>query len=387
MPDALYALALAAFAIGTTEFIVSGILPLVSADLAVSIPTAGLLVTGYAAGVALIGPMLATFVSRFPAKGTIIALMVIFGIGQVLCALAANYGLLLGARLVSAATHGVFFGVASVAAAKLVPPEKSGAALALFISGITIANLLGVPAGTAIGNAYGWRVSFVVIAAIAFLAATAVALTLPRQRGEAEPQKPFALQAAQLVRQEVWATFLMIIFFMIGALAFGTFQVPILLEITKLDPGLVPIYLLLGGGGAVIGIFTGGRLADWNLMPSLVSVFFLNAVSLTITLVVLGNPVAMGVMMVINGAFGFLFSTPSQVRILKAASAAPNLASTLISTAYNIGIALGAVVGAVLLNMGVGYAALPVVGIVCSTISGLIALASWAAERRALVTA
>ena len=174
---------------------------------------------------------------------------------------------------------------------------------------------------------------------------------------------------------------------MIGALAFGTFQVPILLEITGIDPALVPLYLLLGGAGAVAGIFIGGRLADWRLMPSLVAVFFLNAVGLLVTLLVMRDPIAMGVMMVINGAFGFIFSTPSQVRILKAASAAPNLASTLISTAYNIGIALGAVVGAVLLNMGFGYTVLPVVGIVCSTISGLIALASWTAERRTPVTA
>jgi DHA1 family inner membrane transport protein len=386
MPIALYALALAAFAIGTTEFIVSGILPNVSTDLAVSIPTAGLLVTGYAAGVAVIGPLLATFVSRFPAKGTIVTLMVIFGIGQVLCALAANYGLLLGARLISAGTHGIFFGVASVAAAKLVPPEKSGAALSLFISGITIANILGLPAGTAIGNAYGWRMSFVAIAGLAFLSAIAIALTLPRQRGKAEPQHPFALQSAQLKHHQVWATYLMIVSFMIGALAFGTFQVPILLEITRLDPNLVPIYLLLGGAGAVAGIFAGGRLADWKLMPSLIIVFFLNAVGLTVTLLVMHNPIAMGVMMVINGAFGFIFSTPVQVRILKAASAAPNLASTLISTAYNTGIALGAVVGAVILNLGFGYTALPIVGIVCSTISGLVALASWTVERRTLVT-
>jgi DHA1 family inner membrane transport protein len=387
MPIALYALALAAFAIGTTEFIVSGILPNVSADLSVSIPTAGLLVTGYAAGVAVIGPLLATFISRFPAKPTIIVLMVIFAIGQVLCALAANYGLLLGARLVSAGTHGVFFGVASVATAKLVPAEKRGAALALFISGITIANILGLPAGTAVGNAYSWRISFAAIAVLALVAAIAIALTLPRQGDDHEPEKPFAVQAAQLRHHEVWATFLMIVFVMVGALAFGTFQVPILLEITRIDPAVVPLYLLLGGVGATAGIFIGGRLADWRLSPSLVSIFFANAASLLVTFLVLGNPIAMGVMMVVNGAFGFMFSTPVQLRILKAAAAAPNLASTLISTAYNIGIALGAVVGAVLLTWGFGYTVLPLVGIACSTIAGLIALVSWTAERRTPVTA
>lgn len=386
MPLALFALALAAFAIGTTEFIVSGILPLVSADLSVSIPTAGLLVTGYAAGVAVIGPILVGFVSRFPAKGTIVVLMVIFAVGQILCAMAPDYIMLLGARLISAGTHGIFFGVASVAASKLVPPEKRGSALALFISGITIANILGLPAGTAIGQAFGWRVSFVAIAALALLAAIAIALTLPRQREGAEPEPPFAVQAAQLRHHEVWATYLMIVSIMIGALAFGTFQVPILTEITGLDPAIVPLYLLLGGAGAVVGIFTGGRLADWRMMPSMVAIFFGNALSLFVTWLVMADPVAMAVMMVVNGAFGFMFSTPCQLRILKAASAAPNLASTLISTAYNIGIALGAVIGAVLLTWGFGYTALPLVGVVCSLISGLIALTSWSAERRTPVT-
>lgn len=387
MPIALYALALAAFAIGTTEFIVSGILPNVSADLSVSIPTAGLLVTGYAAGVAVIGPLLATFISRFPAKPTIVVLMVIFAIGQVLCALAADYGLLLAARLVSAGTHGVFFGVASVAAAKLVPAEKRGAALALFVSGITIANILGLPAGTAIGNAYGWRVSFVAIAILALLSAIAIALTLPRQPDGQEPEKPFAVQAAQLRHHEVWATYAMIVFVMVGGLALGTFQVPVLLEITRIDPAILPFYLLLGGAGAVAGIFTGGRLADWRLSPSLVTIFFANAACLFVTFLVMSNPLAMGVMMVINGAFGFMFSTPVQLRILKAAAAAPNLASTLISTAYNVGIALGAVVGAVLLTWGLGYTVLPLVGVACSTIAGIIAFVSWRAEQLAPATA
>jgi DHA1 family inner membrane transport protein len=175
----------------------------------------------------------------------------------------------------------------------------------------------------------------------------------------------------------------MIVFVMVGGLAFGTFQVPVLLEITRIDPAIVPLYLLLGGAGAVVGIFTGGRLADWRLMPSLVAIFFANAAGLLVTYFVMGNPYAMGVMMVVNGAFGFMFSTPVQLRILKAAAAAPNLASTLISTAYNIGIALGAVVGAVLLTWGFGYTVLPLVGVACSTIAGIIAVVSWRAERPA----
>ncbi|MEO6012021.1 MAG: MFS transporter, partial [Devosia sp.] len=178
MPPAVFALSLAAFCIGTTEFLISGILLAVSRDLAVSIPIAGLLVTGYAAGVAIGGPVLALILSRFPVKPTILGVMAIFAIGQMLCALAPNYELLLAARLVSACGHGVFFGVGSVAISRLVPEDKRGGALSLFVGGITVANILGLPAGTAIGNAFGWRIAFVAIAAIAALSVIAVLLAL-----------------------------------------------------------------------------------------------------------------------------------------------------------------------------------------------------------------
>jgi DHA1 family inner membrane transport protein len=387
MPIAIYALALAAFAVGSAEFVISGILPPLAEDLAVSIPIAGLLVSAYAIGVAIGGPALTIFTSRFSQRNVLICLMIVFAIAQVLCAIAPDYGLLLAARLLSACAHGVFFGAGNVVVVALVPPERRGAAFSLFISGITIANLLGLPGGSAIGLHFGWRVPFLAVAALGALAAIVLFLKLPDTRVAGERHATFREQVRELRHQEVWLSYLTIALVMIGALAFGTFQVPILLEITKLDANLVPIYLLLGGAGAVVGIFAGGRLADWKLMPSLITVFFLNAVGLTITLLVMDNPIAMAVMMVINGAFGFIFSTPVQVRILKAASAAPNLASTLISTAYNTGIALGAVAGAVILNLGFGYTALPIVGIACSTISGLIALLSWTAERRTLVTA
>ncbi len=154
MPIAVFALALAAFCIGSTEFIVSGILLAVSGDLGISIPTAGLLVTGYAAGVAVGGPLLGLLMTRIPLKPATLGVMSIFAVGQLLCAFAPNYELLLGARLISACGHGVFFGVASVAVSQLVPAERRGAALSLFVGGITIANILGLPGGTAIGNAF-----------------------------------------------------------------------------------------------------------------------------------------------------------------------------------------------------------------------------------------
>jgi len=377
MPLAVFALALAAFCIGSTEFIVSGILLAVSDDLRVSIPTAGLLVTGYAAGVAVGGPLLGLLMTRIPLKPAILGVMTIFAIGQLLCAFAPNYELLLGARLISACGHGVFFGVASVAISQLVPPERRGAALSLFVGGITIANILGLPGGTAIGNAFGWRSTFIVIAALAAASVVAVFLALPAEtKGEAEADAPLALQAKQLLHQEVFLTYLAIAIIMIGQLAFGTFQVAMLTRVTGISEGLVPYYLLAGGAGAVVGIWLGGKGADWNVDLSILIIVAGQIVCFAALLVAVYNPIAVAIMLFFSSLFGFGFSTPVQLRILRGARAAPRLAATMVSTAYNIGIAAGAALGALLLNAGLGYAMLPATGIVTSTLAGLVALIS-----------
>ncbi|HVY52544.1 MAG TPA: MFS transporter [Devosia sp.] len=377
MPPAVFALALAAFCIGSTEFIVSGILLSVSHDLAVSVPTAGLLVTGYAAGVAVGGPLLGLLMTRMPLKPAILGVMSIFAIGQLLCAFAPSYQLLLGARLVSACGHGVFFGVASVAVSQLVPADRRGAALSLFVGGITIANILGLPGGTAIGNAFGWRVTFVCIAALAVLSVVAVLFALPaRSSGEQQADAPLSMQARQLLHQEVFLTYLAIAIIMIGQLAFGTFQVAILTGVTGVSAQAVPYYLLAGGAGAVIGIWLGGRGADWNADTTILIIVTGQVACFAILLLAVHNPAAMAVMLFLCSLFGFGFSTPVQLRILHGARAAPRLASTLVSTAYNVGIAAGAALGAALLNAGMSYALLPATGVVCSAIAGLVALIS-----------
>ncbi len=385
MPIAVFALSLAAFCIGTTEFIISGILLGVSTDLGVSIPVAGLLVTGYAAGVAVGGPVLALLMTKMPLKPAILAVMGVFALGQLLCAFAPNYELLLVARLISACGHGVFFGVASVAITHMVPEDRRGAALSLFVGGITVANILGLPAGTAIGNAFGWRAAFVVIAAMAVLSVLAVLFTLPAQvKGEDEADAPLGKQARQLLHQEVWLSYLTIAIIMVGQIAFGVFQVAILVEVTGIDAiTMVPIYLLIGGAGAITGIWLGGKGADWNGSITIMVVIIGQIICFAGLLLAVHNVYAVAVMLFLSSAFGFGFSTPIQVRILKGAGDAPRLAATLVSTAYNIGIAAGAAVGAGLLTAGVGYALLPATGIVCSSIALVTALISLQLSRKA----
>jgi MFS transporter, DHA1 family, inner membrane transport protein len=384
MPPAVFALSLAAFCIGTTEFIISGILLHVSTDLGVSVPTAGLLVTGYAAGVAVGGPLLGLLFNKLPLKPSILGVMGLFALGQLLCALASTYELLLAARLVSACGHGLFFGVASVAVSSLVPPERRGAALSLFVGGITVANILGLPGGTAIGNAFGWRTAFVCIAVLALLSVVAVALTLPAQsREEAEADAPLRVQARQLAHQEVWASYLVIAIIMVGQIAFGTFQVAILTTVTGLDlKTQVPLYLLAGGAGAVIGIWLGGKGADWRAGPSILFILVGQIVCFLLLLPAVHNPAGAAVLLFLSGFFGFGFSTPIQVRILNGAKAAPRLAATLVSTAYNVGIAAGALLGAALLNGGLDYALLPVTGIASSALALVVAALSLGASRR-----
>lgn len=385
MPFAVYALALAAFAIGTAEFIISGILPPVAADLDVTIPTAGLLVTAYAVGVAIGGPLLTIITARYSQRTVLIGVMTVFSVGQVLCALAPDYGLLLLARLLSSCAHGVFFGAGSVVVAQLVPLERRGKAFSLFVGGITIANLLGLPAGTAIAVQFGWRASFLAVAVIGVVALLVIVLRLPKSIKGEVAHAALGEQVRALRHQEVWLSYITISLTMIGTICYGTFSVPLMIQVTGIDIGYIPLVLLLGGVGSVLGIWLGGELTDWKPMPSLIVVLILQSALFFVMIFTLHDPIAMTVTVFASGIVGFAFSTPLQSRIVHAAREAPNLASSLISTAFNIGIAAGAFLGASLLNAGVSYADLPGVGIVSGLLAAGTAGLSYWLERRAAI--
>lgn len=382
MPIAVYALALAAFAVGTAEFIISGILPPLAGDLGVSIPTAGLLVSAYALGVAIGGPVLTVLAARVPLKPQIVALMLIFAIAQGFCAIAPTYELLLVARLLSSVVHGVFFGVGNVIVSGLVAKERRGGAFALFIGGITVANLLGVPGGTWIGVAFGWRASFLMVGLFGLIATAVLAWRLPPSAAGTGAGPSIAAQLRALRPQQVWMSYLTIALVMVGIICLMTYQVPLLLNVTRLTPEIVPLYLLLGGFGSVLGIYSGGRATDWRPMPSLVAALLIQAVVFLLVAIFANDKVLMAMLIFAVGVAGFAFSTPLQARIIHAAGEAPNLASALISTAFNIGIAVGALLGAVLLNAGVAYADLPAVGTVTSLLAAGTAGLSWWLERR-----
>ncbi|MGV8854500.1 MAG: MFS transporter [Devosia sp.] len=378
----LIALFLAAFAFGTAEFVIAGVLPEVATGLGVTIPVAGYLVTGYAIGIAIGGPLVALTTKKISRKTLILALGAVFTLGQVLCALSPSFGWLMLARVIVSVAHGTYFGIAAVVAVNLVPKDKRGFAVALILSGLTVSNILGVPGGTAIGNALGWRATFWAVGALGLVATMIIAFALPPTAGAASTSGSFVREFKALGRQQIVASLIIVILVMVGQYSLFTYIAPLLREVTGLDVNMVPWVLLLYGVGSTIGVFIGGRLADWKLMPSLIVILSLQAVAFTTLHLVSPYPLAMAVTVVLWGGVNFAFGSPVQTRILIWAADAPNLASSLIPTGFNIGIAIGAVLGASLLENGFGYRNLPLIGAVALILAVAVAAVSYWLERR-----
>ncbi|MER9562454.1 MFS transporter [Mesorhizobium sp. M0571] len=378
----LIALFIAAFAFGTTEFVIAGVLPQVANGLGVSIPTAGFLVSGYAGGIAVGGPLLALATKRLSRKALLLGLTAAFTIGQAACALAPDFASMLLLRIAVAVAHGAYFGVAMVVAVGLVREDQRGMAVALILSGLTVSNVIGVPAGTAIGNIWGWRSTFWVMCALGVAAFAAISALLPRKTGSSSPSVSLGSEVRVLARQQVWTSLIIMLMLMIGQFGLFTYITPTLLEVTGLDEKWIPWVLLLNGVGATIGVFVGGRLADWKLMPSLIAMLFLQAVMLALIYAVSPYPLPMVTAIIIWGGLNFATGTPIQTRILTWTADASNLASSLIPSGFNVGIALAASLGAAMLNAGYGYRSLPVVGAIAMLVAVAVAIASHVWEWR-----
>ncbi len=382
MPLPIFALFLAAFGIGTAEFVIAGLLPDVSADLGVTIPTAGLLISAYAIGVAIGGPLVTLALARIPRKSALLLLVGIFTAGQALCAIAPDYTLLMVSRLLVSIGHGAYFGVAAITATRIAGPGKAGRAVALLLAGITVANIIGVPAGTAIGNAFGWRATFWAVGILGLLATAAIAIFVPPSPAETRAASSLGDEIRILGRPAIWMTFLVVMVAMIAQFSLFSYIAPYLTEITRVPADWVPWLLLLFGVGSTGGVLIGGRLADWKLMPTLVGMLLAAAVVYGVIWLFGANVWVMGISIVLWSGLSFGFGAPAQTRILKAAADAPNLASPLVPTAFNIGIALGASIGAAALEANWGYPSLPLIGVLASLAAAAIAAASWNAGRR-----
>ena len=368
----LFALALAAFAIGTSEFVIVGLLPDVARDLHVTIPSAGLLVTGYALGVVIGAPILAMATARIPRKAALLALIGTYAAGNLLCAIAPTYPLLMAARILTALCHGAFFGIGSIVAAELVPPARRGQAIAVMFSGLTLANVLGVPAGTALGQAAGWRAAFWCVVAIALAATAVIAWALPRT--SRPPPSRLLAEFAVLRKPQVILAMSMSVLLSASLFSVFTYITPMLEEVTHLRPGAVTWLLLLFGVGITIGNLLGGRLGDWRLMPSIAGVQIGLTVVLGTLMLTLPTVLPAAVTVLVWGVLTFAAAAPLQMRVVDTAPEAPNLVATLNQGAFNLGNAGGAWLGGAALGAGFTYQALPSLGAFLS-IAGLGATA------------
>ena len=386
MPLPLLALFFAAFAFGTTEFVIAGVLPQVAAGLGVSVPSAGYLVSGYAIGIAVGGPLLTLLTTRLSRKTLLIGLTVAFTLGQAACALAPDFVSMLLLRIAIAVAHGAYFGVAMVVAVGLVREDQRGMAVALILAGLTVSGIVGVPVGTAIGNFWGWRATFWAMFVLGIVAILAMAALLPRGTGAGVVPVGLKNEVRVLGRQQVWTCLIVMQMLMLCQFVPYTYIAPLLVEVTGLDAGLVPWVLLLNGLGATAGVFIGGKLAGFRLMPSLIAMLALQAVVLLVIYAVSPYPVPMVAALTVWGGLNFAVGTPIQTRILAWTADAPNLASSLIPSGFNVGIAIAASVGAMMLSAGFPYRSLPLVGVGSMIVAALVAAASYAWEKRSGAT-
>lgn len=356
----LVALAIGAFGIGVTEFTPMGMLPLIAGDLHVSIPAAGLLVSAYALGVLVGAPLMTLGFARAPRRALLVGLMGVFTVGNLLAAVSSSYAMLMAARIITSFNHGAFFGVGSVVAASIVPPERRAAAVAAMFSGLTIATIGGVPLAAWVGDVLGWRTAFWGIAAVGAAAMLSLRLALP----------PLPVEGDQDVRAELRVVgkapvLLALALTVIGASAMFTvftYIVPILKTQTGAGAPFVTAMLVVYGVGLTVGNWVGGRFADRSVDRTLIGALAALIVLLLVFAFAMRWAAPAAVLIFLWGVASFAVVPPLQMRVMETAKAAPNLASALNIGAFNLGNAVGAALGGAVIGAGLGYPAVSLAG-------------------------
>ncbi|MFH7409557.1 MFS transporter [Acinetobacter variabilis] len=366
----LLALAVGAFAIGTTEFSPMGFLPEIARDLEISIPRAGMLISAYALGVMLGAPLMTLWLSRYSKRKSLILLMAIFTIGNILATLAPNYLGLMGARIITSLNHGAFFGIGSVVAASVVAKDKQASAVAMMFMGLTIANIGGVPLATWIGQHIGWRMAFLGISLLGLLTMFSLWKALPEGQSS---QKPDVRQELQVLTRLPVVLALLTTVMSAGAMfALYTYIAPSLQSFTQASPALITLMLVLIGVGFSIGNHLGGKFADLSLDKTLIGFLILLMLMMLLFPILASTAVGAGLALIIWGAAAFAVVPPLQMRVMSVAYDAPGLASSVNIGAFNLGNALGAIAGASVLNLGLSYSAVSFAGAGLSAVALLL---------------
>ncbi|MFD9812576.1 MFS transporter, partial [Streptomyces sp. NPDC059080] len=380
MPLALLALAIGAFGIGTTEFVIMGLLPQVGADLGVSVPTAGFLVTGYALGVVIGAPLMTVLGTKISRKNMLMLLMGLFIVGNVISAVAPVFAVMLIGRVVASLAHGAFFGIGSVVAAELVAPEKKAGAISMMFTGLTVANVVGVPVGTFVGQSAGWRVTFLIVAALGVLGLAGVATLVP------DVPKPAGVrlrhEVAAFKNGQVILAMAMTVLGFGGVFAAITYIAPMMTEVSGFAESSVTWLMVVLGVGMVVGNLVGGRFADRRLMPMLHTALGGLALVLLLFTFLASGKVAAVVAVFLIGALGFATVPPLQKRVLDHAHGAPTLASAANIGAFNLGNALAAWLGGLMISARLGYAAPNAIGAALAAAALVLAVVSHRLELR-----
>jgi DHA1 family inner membrane transport protein len=385
---ALLALALGGFGIGATEFVAMGLLPNIAADLMPSLyavspeeanARAGWIISAYAAGVVVGAPTIAAAAARWPRKRLLLVLLTAFTLGTIASALLPSFELVLAARFVSALPHGAYFGIASLVAASLMGPGKRARGVALVLSGLTIANVIGVPAITWLGQAAGWRVAYLAVAVIFAVTFVAVLAAVPWQPGDVGAT--MRRELAAFGRAQVWFAV------GIGAIGFGglfavySYVAPLATEVTGLTEELVPLALVGIGLGMTVGNFVGGRLADWSVRRSMYLFFAVLALALVLLGLTAAHPAGLFAGLFLVGGAAAALSPTIQARLMDVARDSQSLAAALNHSALNIGNSIGALLGGLAIAGGLGYLAPVWIGLLLTLTGIVLAVASFALDR------
>ncbi|MFI8228002.1 MFS transporter [Streptomyces sp. NPDC085900] len=386
MPLALLALAVGAFGIGTTEFVMMGLLPDVATDLHVSIPTAGHLVSAYALGVVIGAPLLAALTARMSRRTVLIGLMALFVAGNALSAFAPGYDSLLAARFLSGLPHGAFFGVGAVVATNMVAPERKARSVSLMFLGLTVANIAGVPVATLMGQHLGWRATFLGVSTIGIAAIVALALLIPHDHTQA-PSAGLRREMTALRSLPVWLALGTTVAGFGALFSAYSYITPMLTDAAGYAETSVTLLLALFGVGATIGNLLGGRLADHSLRGTLFGGLLSLAVVLALFPLLMSTQWSAALAVALLGAAAFVTGSPLQLMVMEKASAAPSLASSANQAAFNLANAGGAWIGGVALAAGFGVTSPAPAGAMLAVLGLGVAAVAYAVDRRRTVPA
>ncbi|MFD0314542.1 MFS transporter [Streptomyces flavalbus] len=380
MPLALLALAVGAFGIGTTEFVIMGLLPDVAVDLGISLPAAGHLVSAYALGVVIGAPLLAAVTARMPRRRVLIALMVLFVAGNALSALAPDDRWLLAARLLSGLPHGAFFGVGAVVATSLAAPDRKARSVSLMFLGLTVANVAGVPAATLMGQHLGWRATFLAVSAIGVAAIASLALLIPAD-GTGAPAAGLRGELTALRSLPVWLALGTTVAGFGALFAAYSYITPMLTDAAGYTDASVTLLLALFGVGATIGNLLGGRLADHSLRGTLFGGLAALTAVLSLFPLLMAAPWTAALAVTLLGTAAFVTGSPLQMMVLEKASSAPSLASSANQAAFNLANAGGAWIGGLTLAAGYGVTSPAVAGAALAALGLGVAAVAYAVDR------